>query len=119
MNDHSTDDRADGLQTWARGSLPTEAAVELIVNTGGGRLLDGPWVRHDDLGHVYLDADVATAEGGVLSGGERRVLAVATSLISAEHPVDLGDAITGLDTDAFMRVLAALAHVGGHLNHQR
>lgn len=110
----TTDDRVDALRSWARGLLPTEAAVELIISAVGGRLLDGPWVRRDDLGHVYLDPEVAVAEAGALSGGERRVLAIATSLISNDHPVSLGDAITGLDPDAFGSVLTALTHAGGH-----
>lgn len=108
------DDRAAALRRWARGLLPAEAAVELIIDAVGGRLRDGPWVRQDDLGRLYLDSAVAAAEGGGLSGGERRVLAIATSLLSGDHPVDLGDAVTGLDHDALECVLAALAHAGGH-----
>lgn len=107
------DDRAAALRDWARGLLATEAAVELIIRAVGGRLQDGPWVCQDDLGRVYVDPEVAAADSGGLSGGERRVLAIATSLLSDDHPVDLGDAITGLDPDALGHVLIALAHAGG------
>lgn len=44
------------------------------------------------------------------SGGERRVLVIAASLTRSVHPVDLGDAITGLDTKSAAIVLAALGH---------
>lgn len=42
--------RAAALHTRARGLLPLEATVELLINATGRRLLDGPWVRQDDLG---------------------------------------------------------------------
>ncbi|WP_210602864.1 hypothetical protein [Brevibacterium oceani] len=105
--------RADALRKWADGSLPSEAAVELIVSALDGRVLDGPWIRTDKRGRTWFDPDVATAEAGYLSGGERRVLSVASSLVSDDHPVDLGDAIPGLDLDEIRLVLNALAHAGG------
>ncbi|WP_313420557.1 hypothetical protein [Brevibacterium casei] len=104
---------ADSLRTWANGSRPAEAAVELIVSALDGRLLDGPWIRTDNRGRTWFDPHVATAEASYLSGGERRVLSVATSLVSDDHPVDLGDAIPGLDLDEIRLVLNALAHSGG------
>ncbi|OYO00739.1 hypothetical protein CGZ95_08945 [Enemella evansiae] len=103
---------AEALRAWATGLRPAESAVELVVTALGGRLADGPWVRTDS-GRVWFDPDVAVADAGALSGGERRVLAVAASLVSDAHPVDLGDAITGLDPDAARLVLAALAHAAG------
>lgn len=103
---------AEDLRAWARGLLPLEAAVELLVTAVDGRLLTGPWVRRDD-GTCWFDPDIAAAECGALSGGERRLLAIAASLASSAHPVDLGDAITGLDPDALAAVLDALAHAGG------
>lgn len=108
------DDRAGALRRWARGDLALEAAVELLTTTLGGRLLDGPWIRQDGTGGFWFDPDVAAAEAGVLSSGERRVLEIATSLVSPEHPVDLGDAITGLDPHVLDAVLRALGHAGGH-----
>lgn len=104
---------ADSLRTWANGSRPAEAAVKLIVSALDGRLLDGPWIRTDDQIRTWFDPVTATAEAGYLSGGEQRVLSVATSLVSDDHPVDLGDVITGLDLGELRLVLRALAHAGG------
>lgn len=104
---------ADALRAWARGLLTLEAAVELLADAVGGRLLHGPWVRRDEHGRHWFDPDVAAAESGYLSGGERRVLAIASSLASAEHPVDLNDAVTGIDGQALRCLLNALAHAGG------
>ncbi|WP_432789359.1 hypothetical protein QYM46_13610 [Brevibacterium sp. K11IcPPYGO002] len=106
-------DRLGALRAWARGDLALEAAVELIATALDGRLLTGPWVRPDEAGRLWFDPAVAEAEQGHLSGGERRVLAIAMSLASSEHPVDLGDAIAGLDPDALDTVLDALALAGG------
>lgn len=103
----------DDLRDWARGLLPLEAAVGLIITACDGRLLCGPWTVSDDRGGLWFDPDIAAAEKGVLSGGERRVLEVAMSLASSDHPVDLADAICGLDPDALDHVLSALAHAAG------
>ncbi|WP_353712321.1 hypothetical protein [Arthrobacter sp. K5] len=106
--------RAAGLRHWADGVPAQLAAVELLVSFGAGRLVDGPWVRPGGFGSFWFDPDVAAEEGGHLSGGERRVQAIASSLASAVHPVDLSDAATGLDPDALRFVLHALACAGGH-----
>lgn len=112
-HDDIEDGVADELRAWARGLLPLEAAVDLIATACSGVLLAGPWVRQDDRGRRWFDPDVATAEKGYLSGGERRVLDIATSLASGEHPVDLSDALTGLDRDGAQAVLAAVARASG------
>ncbi|MFB2573025.1 hypothetical protein [Micrococcus sp. IITD107] len=104
---------ADALRAWARGDLALEAAVGLLISALGGRLLHGLWVCRDEHGRLWFDPDVAAAEGGYLSGGERRVLAIASSLASTGHPVDLNDAVTSLDGQALRCVLKALAHAGG------
>jgi len=101
------------LRAWARGLLPLEAAVELVATACGSRLLTGPWTRRDDHGGRWFDTGVAEAEKGCLSGGERRVLEVAMSLASSEHPVDLSDVICGLDIDDLDAVLQAVSHAGG------
>lgn len=103
---------SEKLRDWASGLLCLEAAVDLITVAVSGRLLDGPWVRHEG-SRTWFDADVAAVEGGYLSGGERRVLAIATSLASSDHPIDLSDAIGGLDDTNLDLVLRALAHAGG------
>lgn len=109
-----TPSTAAGLRAWAAGMLPLEAAVELLIGALGGRLLHGPWVRYGDGDYAWFNPDITATEGGVLSGGERRVLSIASSLVSSDHPVDLGDAITGLDPNVMRLVLRALAHAGGH-----
>lgn len=108
-----TDARTVSLRAWAGGDVALEAAVELLVRPLGGRLLDGLWIRRHVSGGVWFDADLAALEGGYLSGGERRLLAIASSLASSDHPVDLRDAITGIDPAALQLVLEALAHAGG------
>ncbi|MGO1971617.1 MAG: hypothetical protein ACTH2Q_01535 [Propionibacteriaceae bacterium] len=108
------DDVTDALRRWARGVLPVEAAVHLLIDAVSGRLLHGPWMREDADGHCWFDPSVAATEAGVLSGGERRVLAIATSLAAGtDHPVDLGDAVTGLDPETLAFVLETLGHAGG------
>jgi hypothetical protein len=107
------DDRAGALRGWARGDLALEAVAELLATALDGRLLDGPWIRRTGTGGFWFDPAVAAAEAGVLSGGEGRVLALATSLVTTEYPVDLGDAITGLDPHVLDAVLQALGHAGG------
>lgn len=87
---------ADAFRQWARG-------VELLLTASRDALLDGPWIHHDDRGGRWFDPDLAKAEAGHLSGGQRRVLAIAPSLASSNHPVDLGDAVTGMDPHAAMR----------------
>lgn len=105
---------ADALRSWAKGDSALEAAVEILVGSHqNGQLIDGPWVRRHASGGYWFDADVADIEGGYLSGGQRRVLAIASSLASSAHRVDLRNAITGLDPEALRLVLVALARAGG------
>lgn len=114
-SDHDTRDLyiAARLRAWAQGDLPREAAVELVATACDGRLLTGPWARLDKHGRNWFDPDRAASEKGFLSGGERRVLEVATSLVSSDHPVDLSDAICGLDPNDLGPILAAISHAGG------
>lgn len=111
MNNISTP-RDMGLRHWA-GTTCEQAAVELLISFNGGHLLDGPWVRRTGTGSWWFDPEVAGRECGHLSGGQRRVLAVASSLVSSEHPVDLGDAITGIDPEAFVLVAQAMGQAYG------
>lgn len=117
MTNHITpsDDasRAERLRAWAEGLRPLESAAWLLTHALRGSLLTGPWVRETPARLLYIDPDVAVSEGGYLSGGERRVLAIVTSLVSDSHPVDLGDAITGVDPSTAEQILAALTHAAG------
>lgn len=104
---------AERLLLWAEGMRPLEAAAILLIRALDGRLLTGPWVRETPAGLLRFDADAAAAESGYLSGGERRILAIVASLVSEAHPVDLGDAIAGLDADTAHGVLIVLSHAAG------
>ncbi|MEU3044036.1 hypothetical protein ABZ700_24420 [Streptomyces diastaticus] len=112
MNNESTP-RDEGLRHWAETTCE-QAAVELLIGFNGGHLLDGPWVRRTDAGGCWFDPEVAAAEcGSALSGGQRRVLQVAMSLVSSDHPVDLGDVMTGIDPKAFVLVAQAMGQAYG------
>lgn len=117
MDDMTTtsDDAAAQLRSWAKGMYTTEAGVELLIRSG--RVYAGaPWL-HAVNGRVAVDVDELLASSGVLSGGERRLVDVAASLLSEAHPVDLGDAIAGIDRPGVELVLAALAHASGSHEH--
>ena len=64
---------------------------------------------------VDFEAVAGALEAGVLpcSGGEGRVLRIAAS-IAAGVPVDLREAVTGLDADNAVLVAAAVLHAAGH-----
>lgn len=103
------------LRAWAKGIYPTEAAVHLLLQAFDGRFAQPgwPWIKATESGNHYLDAArLSDDQIGVLSGGERRVLAITRSLLG-EQPVDLADALTGLDQPTTRTVLDALAHATG------
>lgn len=104
--------RDKGLRHWAETTCE-QAAVELLIGFNDGHLLDGPWVRRTDAGGCWFDPEVAAAECGHLSGGQRRVLQIAMSLVSSDHPVDLGDVVTGIDPKAFVLVTQAMGQAYG------
>ena len=102
-----------------------EAAVELLT---GHRL----WLFREDFLAIAVESGqevfsgreiaavdfVAAAgalEAGVLpcSGGEGRVLRIAAS-IAAGVPVDLREAVTGLDENNAVLAAAAVLHAAGH-----
>jgi hypothetical protein len=113
------------LRAYAAGLCCAEAAVELLIG-------HAVWLRRDDLvgGFIVPCSDMA---GGVAmafidwgeaaaavrsgrlacSGSEGRVLLIAAS-IAEGVPVDLGDALTGLDQMNVVLVARAVLHAGGH-----
>lgn len=120
MTSNETDAHHAALRAWARGSLPLEAATELLIRAQRGRWArtDQMWVRVEPDGQVWIDfAELVdqVAAGGPWSGGERRLLAVAAS-IGADDGL-LNDAVPGLDRGALGLVLAAVAHAGGSHEH--
>jgi hypothetical protein len=97
-----------------------EAGVELLIRTSGGRFTNAsqPWIQPGEhSGHWWIDiSQLNESTLGGLSGGEARMLRLAASLLGGE-PVDLYEAIPGLDRDHIKLVLAALAHASGSHEH--
>lgn len=109
-------DLHEGLRAWARGVFPLEAGVELLIHDGRAVYAGAPWLQAaGDL--VSVDVDQLLDETGAWSSGERRLVAIAASLLSSDHPVDLNDAVSGLDRSSTTLVLAALAHANGSHEH--
>lgn len=113
----------DALRAHARGRLAAEAAVELLIG-------DRCWLRRNDFIDAYVEttpglsnrapmasvdwpAAITALDTGALpcSGGERRMLRIAASLAEG-IPVDLRDALTGLDIDNLDLVAEAVLHTG-------
>ncbi|MGH3203205.1 MAG: hypothetical protein ACRDP5_14290 [Streptosporangiaceae bacterium] len=115
---------AESLRDCARGIYPDEAAVELLIGHGTflrrddftGRFIERGTSASDGAVLAAVDWEAATAalSGGELpcSGGERRILMLSASL-AAGIPVDLRDAVTGLDDRNFQRLLTAISHASG------
>ena len=110
---------------WAKGLLSTEAAVELLIRHGS-------WLYREDfleiavefgqgitggavMAAVDFEAAARALEAGALpcSGGEGRVLRIAAS-IAGGVPVDLREAVTGLDEGNAVLAAAAVLHAAGH-----
>jgi hypothetical protein len=121
----TTDDLAAALRACAAGLYPLEAGVALLAG-------NGTFLRRDDFTSRFItvatsisdgttlmaaidwDAAIAALHAGELpcSGGERRVLELSSSL-SGGTPVDLRDAVTGLDDGNIARLVTAILHASG------
>ena len=121
----TTDDLAAALRACAAGLYPLEAGVALLAG-------NGTFLRRDDFTSRFItvatsisdgttlmaaidwDAAIAALHAGELpcSGGERRVLELSSSL-SGGIPVDLRDAVTGLDNGNIARLVTAILHASG------
>jgi hypothetical protein len=115
---------AAALRASAAGFYPFEAACELLIATCwpprgdfasfitvGVSISDGttPMAAVDWAGAISaLDAGLLPC-----SGAERRLLRLAASL-GEGVPVDLQDAVTGLDKANITRVTTAIRHAAGH-----
>lgn len=115
--DRNTETRANGLRDWATGMYTLAAAAELLIRYGPP-LLTGPWVEYDPDRERYW-FNTQALDAGALSGGERRVLDVAAALANDDHPVALGDAVSGIDRAHLELVLAAIAHAAGSHEHSQ
>jgi hypothetical protein len=119
------EDLAAAIRAWAKGLLCLEAAVELLI---GHR----SWLSREDflaiavesgqevfsgreMAAVDFGAAAGALEAGVLpcSGGEGRVLRIAAS-IAGGLPVDLREAVTGLDENNAVLAAAAVLHAAGY-----
>jgi hypothetical protein len=114
----------DALRAGAAGLYCAEAGTELLI-THRSWLLRGdfePFIviepaaaGQEMTASVDWDGAVTVLEAGGLpcSSGERRVLRLAAS-IAGGIPVDLGEALTGLDRAGITAAACAVAHAGGH-----
>ena len=121
----TTDDLTAALRACAAGLYPLEAGVALLIADGtfllrddftskfiatGTSISDGTTLMAD----IDWDAAIAALHAGELpcSGGERRVLELSSSLAGG-IPVDLRDAVTGLDDSNIARLVTAILHASG------
>lgn len=107
------------LRGWARGSHSDEAGVELLVRAFNGRFTGAcyPWIRMGDHRGRWLEWDAVNEDTiGALSSGEQWLLTLAAS-IGGGRPVNLADALSGLDRSLLQLVLAAIAHAAGSHEH--
>ena len=114
---------AGAVRAGAGGLYSLEAACELVIGTG--------WLRRDDftcfirtgtsltdgvteLACIDWQSVIASRETGLLpcSSGENRILRLAAS-IAAGIPVDLNDALSGLDQASISLVVRAVRHANG------
>ncbi len=128
-NDLSADELAEALLRGASGMYTCEASIRLLLAHGVWpvRLAAAEFVELSDedepeepryawVGWCYA---VAALEAGTLTGGsDNRVLRIAASLSELGVPVDLADAVTGLDRHNLALVLAAVSHANGAHEHK-
>ena len=121
----TADDLTAALRACAAGLYPLEAGVALLI-------ANGTFLRRDDFTSRFItagtsindattlmatidwDAAITALHAGELpcSGGERRVLELSSSLAGGT-PVDLRDAVTGLDDSNITRLVTAILHASG------
>lgn len=114
---------AGQLRAWARGIYPDEAGVELLIGHAvflhradfTSRFITTP-ASSDGTPLAVIDwpAVIAALDGSLpCSGGENRMLRLAASL-AAGIPVNLRDALTGIDSRGTQLVVQAVLHASGH-----
>ncbi|PPG55616.1 MULTISPECIES: hypothetical protein [unclassified Rathayibacter] len=112
MTNHASAALHAQVRSWAEGSNPLAAAVELLIRS---RLVyaGAPWIKTDNAWQTSaVDFDRLAYEIGALSGGEQRIARIASSL-GQGVPVDLREDVAGLDLAHTRLVLAAIAHGAG------
>jgi hypothetical protein len=107
---------ADAVRAGAAGLYSLEAACDLVISTG--------WLHRDDftrfvttgtsltdcgteLAHIDCQSVISSRDAGLLpcGSGENRILRLAASI-----PVDLNDALCGLDQASITLVVRAVRH---------
>jgi hypothetical protein len=116
---------APPLRVHARGLYSVEAAVEILID-------HATWLRRNDfttrfvhtttnvtnepaMASIDWPAAIASLDSGEMpcSGGDGRILRLAASLAEG-IPVNLRDAVTGLDTCNIDILTKAVLHASGH-----
>jgi hypothetical protein len=118
----TTDDLTAALHACAAGLYPLEAGIALLISNGTflhrgdftSRFIDHGTSGSTPMAAIDWDAAVTALADGDLpcSGGERRVLMLSASLAGGV-PVDLRDAVTGLDDGNVARLVTAIWHASG------
>ena len=113
---------AGQLRAWARGIYPDEAGVGLLIGHAvflhradfTSRFITTP-ASSDGTPLAVIDwpAAIAALDGSLPCSGENRMLRLAASL-AAGIPVNLRDALTGIDGRGIQLVLQAVLHASGH-----
>jgi len=121
----TADDLTAALRACAAGLYPLEAGTALLLTSG-------TFLHRDDFTSRFItvatsisdatttmaaidwDAAITALHAGELpcSGGERRILQLSASLAGG-IPVDLCDAVTGLDDSNIARLVNAILHASG------
>ena len=121
----TADDLTAALRACAAGLYPLEAGTALLITSG-------TFLHRDDFTSRFItvatsisdgattmaaidwDAAITALHAGELpcSGGERRILQLSASLAGG-IPVDLCDAVTGLDDSNIARLVNAILHTSG------
>jgi hypothetical protein len=118
----TADDLTAALQACAAGLYPLEAGVALLISNGTflhrgdftSRFIQHGTSSGTPMAATDWDAAVTALTSGDLpcSGGERRVLLLSASLADG-IPVDLHDAVTGLDDRNIARLVTVIRHASG------
>jgi hypothetical protein len=105
---------ATELRNWARGCNSTAAAVELLIRACGGRFLEPcqPWLRTDDRGITWLDAQTIALYAHAVASRERHILGLVEALAVGKPLEDVGGLMASLDPYHLGLVLAVLRHAG-------
>jgi hypothetical protein len=119
------DNLTAALRACAVGLYPLEAGVTLLISNGtflhrpdfAGRFITTGTSISDGvtlMAAIDWEDAIAALHSGELpcSGGERRVLELSSSLAGG-IPVDLRDAVTGLDDGNIARLVTAIRHASG------